>query len=201
LDEHIIPLVEGLHERLERGINVIDVGCGRGRAILHLAQRYPKSRFCGIDYLSETVAWATGEAARRGLRNARFEQADAAKWSAPNSFDLVTTFDAVHDQARPDLVLKNIAEALRPNGVYLMQDIAASSNVHENIGHVMGPWLYTISTMHCMSVSLAAGGMGLGTAWGRQLATKMLNEAGFNDVQLRNLPHDIINDYYVCWKR
>jgi SAM-dependent methyltransferase len=79
---------------------------------------------------------------------------------APATFDLITAFDAIHDQARPDAVLRNIAVALAPNGTFLMQDISGSSHVHTDIEHPFGPFLYTISCMHCMSVSLAAGGPG-----------------------------------------
>ena len=115
-------------------------------------------------------------------------------------YDLVTTFDAVHDQARPDLVLGGIAASLRPGGVYLCVDIAASSTLAENVDHPLGPFLYTISCMHCMTVSLAAGGMGLGTMWGEQKARRMLAEAGFTSVQTRQLEDDIANSYYIATK-
>ena len=60
-----------------------------------------------------------------------------------------------------------------------MVDPAASSHLHENLEHPMGPFLYTVSTMHCMTVSLEQGGVGLGTAWGEQSARRMLADAGF----------------------
>src|SRR5690606_3222684 len=109
--------------------------------------------------------------------------------------DLVTAFDAIHDQARPAAVLANIRRALRPGGVFLMQDIRASSHLERNKDHPLGPYLYTISTMHCMSVSLATGGEGLGTVWGEEKALEMLREAGFARVELHRLPHDIMNNY------
>lgn len=200
LDQHIVPLVPGLESALGRGIDAADVGCGRGRVVLHLAQRFPNSRFTGIDFSAEAVADARREADRRGLRNAEFEVQDAANWSRPRSFDWVMTFDAVHDQADPAAVLENIHRCLRPGGVYLMQDIAASSRLEENLDHPMGPFVYTISCMHCMSVSLAAGGAGLGAAWGRQTALEMLGDAGFRDIRVERLPHDAQNDYFVCRK-
>ena len=86
------------------------------------------------------------------------------------AFDFITTFDAVHDQAAPDRVLAGIADALRPDGVYLCVDIAASSHLEDNLEHPLGPAIYTISTMHCMTVSLALDGAGLGAAWGEQTA-------------------------------
>ena len=114
------------------------------------------------------------------------------------SFDLITAFDAIHDQARPDLVLQAIARALRPSGTFLMADVDASSHLEENLSHPLGPYLYTTSTFHCMTVSLALGGMGLGTVWGREKAVLMLHEAGFSHVTLRTLDADSFNCYYVA---
>ena len=115
-------------------------------------------------------------------------------------FDFITTFDAVHDQARPDLVLAAIADALRPDGVYLCVDTAAASNLAENLDHPLGPFLYTVSCMHCMTVSLADGGMGLGTMWGEQTARRMLGEAGFTSVEAKRIDGDIVNAYIVATK-
>ena len=110
---------------------------------------------------------------------------------------MITTFDAIHDQAHPARVLGNIARALKSGGVYLMQDIAASSHVQHNLDHPLAPFLYTLSTMHCMTVSLAYGGEGLGTMWGKERALEMLADAGFTATEVHQLPHDIMNYYYV----
>jgi 2-polyprenyl-3-methyl-5-hydroxy-6-metoxy-1,4-benzoquinol methylase len=197
LFDHIVPLVPGLHENLSAGIDVLDLGCGRGIALRMLAARYPKSRFVGVDLSREAVAWANAEAAREGLGNIRYEAQDAAALGYRHAFDFVATFDAIHDQARPDVVLRNIAQALRPGGTYLMQDIRASSQPHENVDHPAGVFLYAVSTFHCMTVSLAQGGMGLGTMWGRQLAERMLREAGFETPRVEQLAHDFQNEYYI----
>jgi SAM-dependent methyltransferase len=198
LDEHILPLVPGLEERLQRGIDVVDVGCGRGKALQHLAKRFPHSRFTGIDFSEEATALANAEAKAQGLHNLTFEAADAAQWNAREAFDLVLAFDAIHDQPAPGQVLENIRRALRPGGLFLMQDIAAASCVHGNMDHPVGPFIYTISCMHCMSVSLAGGGPGLGAAWGKELALEMLADAGFDQVLVEQLPHDILNYYYIA---
>ena len=118
----------------------------------------------------------------------------------PQRFDLITAFDAIHDQAKPDVVLREIFAALRPGGTFLMQDILASSNLENNLENPIAAFLYTISTMHCMTVSLAQGGAGLGTCWGRELAEQMLEEAGFRDVVVEKLPHDDMNYYYIARK-
>jgi ubiquinone/menaquinone biosynthesis C-methylase UbiE len=118
----------------------------------------------------------------------------------PESFDLITTFDAVHDQARPMNVLRGIHRALRADGVYLMQDIKGSSEVHKNIGHPLGTLLYTVSCMHCMTVSLAQGGEGLGAMWGEEKTRDYLARAGFGFVEKHELAHDIQNNWYVVRK-
>jgi hypothetical protein len=97
-------------------------------------------------------------------------------------------------------VLRGIADALRSGGVYLCVDIAASSNLEQNVDHPLGPFLYTISTMHCMTVSLAAGGAGLGTAWGEQVAVEMLREADFDDIDVEHVEGDVMNVYYIARK-
>lgn len=199
--DQILPLVSGLTEALEQGIDVLDLGCGSGRALNTLAVAFPKSRFTGYDFSEMTIAAANHEAQSRNLSNIRFEVRDAATLDERNRYDLITTFDAIHDQARPDVVLHNIYQALRSDGVYLMQDIHASSQVEGNLENPIAPWLYTISCMHCMTVSLAYGGMGLGTAWGNEKALQMLAEAGFKRVELKQLPQDFLNDYYVTYKQ
>lgn len=203
LEDRILPLIPGLVERLQRGIHVLDVGCGRGRALLKMATLYPNSTFRGFDLSADAIDWARSEAARRHLRNVVFEVRDATDFDRTaerEAYDLVTTFDAVHDQARPLLVLKGIAATLKSDGVYLMQDIHAHSHTHANLDHLFAPFLYTVSCMHCMTVSLAQDGDGLGAMWGREKAIELLQEAGFADVEVHRLDHDIQNDYYVVRK-
>jgi hypothetical protein len=146
------------------------------------------------------VAAAQAEAKRLGLTNARFETRDVSKLGEKEKFDVVTAFDAIHDQAKPDVVLREIFEALRPVGTFLMQDILASSRLEKNLDNPLAPLFYSISTMHCMTVSLAQGGAGLGTCWGRELAEEMLGNAGFCDIVVEKLPHDDMNYYYIAKK-
>jgi 2-polyprenyl-3-methyl-5-hydroxy-6-metoxy-1,4-benzoquinol methylase len=200
LMDHILPLDEGLVQQLERGINVLDIGCGSGRAACRLAAEFPNSRFTGYDLCDDAIAAANAEAQRQGLSNIRFETRDVSRLAERDKFDLITAFDAIHDQARPDVVLREIVAALRPGGTFLMQDILASSHLEKNLDNPVAAFLYTVSTMHCMTVSLAQGGAGLGTCWGRELAEKMLREAGLRDVRVEKLPHDDLNYYYIAKK-
>lgn len=197
LEDHILPLVPGLIDRLIQGIDVLDVGCGSGYALNRMATLFPNSRFTGYDLSEEAIGIATTEAQQQRLTNVKFQVKDTTQLNEVEQYDFITTFDAVHDQARPDLVLQNIYRALRPDGVYLMQDIHAATEVSGNLEHPLAPFLYTISCMHCMTVSLAQGGVGLGTMWGQEKAFELLKEAGFSSVEVKNLPHDIMNDYYI----
>ncbi len=196
----ILPLVPDLTERLEIGIDVLDVGCGSGRAINALAAEYPRSLFSGYDFSEEGISAARREAEQKGLTNVNFEVKDASAFDEPHNYDLITAFDSIHDQAEPGKVLLRISKALRPDGVFLMQDIKGSSHVHKDAELPLAPFLYTISCMHCMSVSLAYDGKGLGAMWGEEQAQRMLKDAGFRHVEINQLPHDIMNSYYVATK-
>ena len=196
----ILPLADGLPERLRAGADVADFGCGSGHAVNVMARAFPESRFTGIDFSDESLVVGAAEAERLGLTNAAFERHDVADMDFSEAFDAVTAFDAIHDQAQPDRVLRNIYQALRPGGVFLMVDIKASSQLEENMGVPLATYFYTVSTMHCMSVSLAFGGAGLGTVWGRQLALSMLADVGFTDVRVEEIETDPVNYYYIARK-
>ena len=200
LVETILPLVPGLPERLAAGLEVADVGCGSGHAVNLMARAFPNSRFVGYDFSEEGVQRGRDEAARWGLANARFEARDVTDLGADERFDLITAFDAIHDQAQPAHGLAGISAALKADGVFLMVDIGASSHLHENRDFPMAPWMYTFSCMHCMTVSLALGGVGLGAMWGEQKARAMLAEAGFGNVEVKRVEDDFFNAYYVATK-
>lgn len=196
LVDGVLPIVPGLVDRLREGIDVADVGCGQGHAVNVMAAAFPNSRFSGLDFSNDGVAAGRAEAAQLGLSNADFQVADIA--GLAGAFDLVTGFDIVHDQAKPRQVLEAIRASLRPGGLFLCADIAGSSLVHENMEHPIGPWLYTTSLLHCMTVSLAQDGEGLGTMWGEQVALTYFADAGFRVEDPVHVDGDPINVYYVC---
>ncbi len=200
LIDYILPLVPNLVSDLKQGIRVLDIGCGKGKAVNLMANHFPSSVFYGYDLSEEAIDSARKDGKDMNNSNVFFEVRDILDLTFTDKFDLITAFDAIHDQPRPDLVLKNIYQSLSDNGVFLMQDILASTPLKDNILHPLGTFLYTISCMHCMSVSLSQNGAGLGAMWGKEKAISMLKEAGFDNVEVKTLPHDFQNYYYIGYK-
>ncbi len=196
----MIPNIPGAVDSLTVGAALADVGCGTGHALRLLAEAYPSSRFTGFDFSADAVAEGNRAARDAGLTNLEFVQTDAADLDASEEFDIITTFDAIHDQAFPDQVLANIARALRPGGSYLCVEPTAASALAENMLEPTAPFQYTISTMHCMSVSIAGGGVGLGTAWGTETTMEYLTAAGFVDITIAEVKDDRTNSHFVCHK-
>jgi 2-polyprenyl-3-methyl-5-hydroxy-6-metoxy-1,4-benzoquinol methylase len=197
LFEAVLPLADGLEAKLDHGIDVLDAGCGRGSALIAMAERCPNSRFTGYDLCGDAIVFASGAAHRAGLRNIRFEQRDLTEFAEVANYDLIASFDAVHDQRDPQDLLRRLRRALRPGGTYLMQDIGGSARLENNREFAMAPLLYAISCVHCTPVSLGQGGAGLGTMWGWETAEEMLRNAGFADIRRSVLPHDPMNVWFV----
>lgn len=193
----VLPLAEGLPGRLEEGIEVLDAGCGRGSALLAMAARFPRSRFTGYDLCADAIEHARREARAAGLDNLHFATRDLSHYEEPARFDLVTSFDAVHDQKDPQALIHALYGTLRPGGIYLMQDIGGSAHLENNLDFPMAALLYAISCVHCTPVSLGQGGAGLGTMWGWETAQAMLECAGFAQVRRHVLPHDPMNVWFV----
>jgi SAM-dependent methyltransferase len=194
-----LPLARGLPERLETGIRVADIGCGTGHAVNVMARQYPRSSFVGFDLSGEAIARARAEAEAMGLTNARFEVMDVTRLPDEPRFDLITSFDAIHDQRDPAATLRRVAAALAPGGLYFMVEPKASSRLEDNLGNPFAAYMYCMSVLHCMTVSLAEGGAGLGTAWGEQAARRLLAEAGFTSVEVVDAPGPQ-NSIYLCRK-
>ena len=152
----------------------MDIGCGTGHAMNVLAREFPKSTFVGYDIAEDAIAGARKEAKSFGLANVSFEVADVAALPSDPKFDLITAFDAIHDQRAPDAVLKGACRALAREGTFLMIEFKFSSRLEENISNPFAPMYYGFSLMHCMPVSLALDGQGLGTVWGEQLARRRI---------------------------
>ena len=159
---------------------------------------FPNSRFVGYDFADQALERGRAEAAAWGLTNATFEVQDAAKLDGSVKFDFMTTFDAVHDQADPQAMVDGIYRSLKPESYWLCVDVQGSSYVGENLNHPMGTFLYSVSCQHCMTVSLAYDGVGLGAMWGVQKAREIFGNAGFDKIDIQVVPADPLNNYYIC---
>ena len=193
-----------LLERLQDGIEVCDLGCGTGLAALLMARAFPNSRITGLDISPTAICAARRAAQDQGLANLSYQEADAAAlhqnpdWG--ERFDYITAFDAIHDQTRPHKALLSVRHMLKPGGLFSMIDIKAGSRHADNLEHPLGPFLYAVSLMHCMPVGLTGQGAGLGMMWGATTALRMLEAAGFERVDLVEMPFDPFNQHYLCRK-
>jgi 2-polyprenyl-3-methyl-5-hydroxy-6-metoxy-1,4-benzoquinol methylase len=197
LFDHILPLAGDIVERLHDGIDVLDAGCGRGGALLAMAQRFPASRFVGYDLCEDAITHASAAARAGALANVHFQVRDLTDYRERERFDFITSFDAVHDQRDPQALIESLRGALRPGGVYLMQDIGGSAKLENNLDFPLAPLLYAVSCAHCTPISLGQGGAGLGTMWGWETAEAMLHAAGFREVRRHVLAHDPMNVWFV----
>jgi ubiquinone/menaquinone biosynthesis C-methylase UbiE len=206
LVEEFLPSVRDgrLVDQLNQGIEVCDLGCGEGIALLLMAQTFPQSNFTGIDISSEALDAARSKSSEAQLANIAFIQRDAGRLYEDqgmlNRFDYITAFDAIHDQTEPQHALQGVYHLLKPDGFFSMIDIAAESGHIGNLDHPMGPFLYTVSLLHCMPVGLYNRGEGLGMMWGRQQAVSMLNAAGFKEVEVMEMAFDPFNYHYLAHK-
>ena len=149
--------------KLEAGANVADIGSGAGRALIRLAERFPKSRFVGYNIYPPAIALARTKAEAAGVGDCvRFEQRDAAS-GLDGSFDIITAFDVLHDSAQPLDLVTAVRKALAPGGTFVAVEINAGETLAANAGP-MGAIFFGISIMYCMSTSIAQGGAALGTA-------------------------------------
>jgi len=192
----IQELLPEVHKKLTEGADVADVGCGSGRALIEMARAYPKSRFTGFEPNSPSAFRALNAAKEEGLidniniHNARSDLMNAA------AYDLITTFDVLHDSVDPQGLIRDIRRALRPDGTYFVLEINASGKLEDNL-HPMGKFFYSLSTMYCMTVSLAHGGAGLGTCMGEEKPRQMCDNAGFSQFNKLDFEHPLAVLYEV----
>ena len=180
-----LPTMPGVVEKLAAGGAYADVGCGSGRAAITVARAFEKARVFGYDNHAGSIARARKNARTEGVaRRITFETKDAKRMPA-GRFDLVSTFDVVHDAADPVGLMKAIRRSLAPDGTYLLLETNAAPSVEGNVNPI-GKFLYSVSTLYCMTQSLAAGGPGLGAAMGEPKARALAGKAGFGS--FRRLP-------------
>jgi 2-polyprenyl-3-methyl-5-hydroxy-6-metoxy-1,4-benzoquinol methylase len=196
LTQEWIPAVSGLEEKLSKGAHVADVGCGNGQSVFTLAKKYPQAEVWGFDNFAPVIDEANKRLAGQGLKNAHFAAKGAAEVENKGKFDFVTTFDVIHDMADPLGGLRAIREMLKPDGVYMMVEMNVSDRLEENI-NPFASMLYSISTLYCMTVSLAENGKGVGACMGEGPARAMAMEAGFTKFERLPVNHPFAAIYIL----
>eukprot|EP00798_Chlamydomonas_sp_ICE-L_P024571 gene24571-10182_t len=188
------------------GARVMDLGCGHGLAARLIAKAFPGNTIIGVDIDPPSIAAALSHPDAVSLvadGHLQFHEGDASSLATTDwlgSFDLLLSFDAIHDLPDPQGAMKVARSILKPGGegVFAMVDIRARSGIHNNTEHPMAPFLYTVSLLHCMPQGLNHGGAGLGMMWGQEKAVAMLKDAGFNKVDVVEMEFDAFNDVYMC---
>ncbi len=175
-----LPALDGVVERLQNGIRVADVGCGHGASTLLMAQAFPESEFVGFDYHRGSVEEARKRAADAGLSDrVSFEVASAQDFGG-QPYDLVTTFDCLHDMGDPLLAARHIRESLSPNGTWMVVEPFAGDSVEENLNPV-GRSYYSFSSFLCVPNALSQdGGYSLGAQAGEEPIRHITKEAGLS---------------------
>ena len=195
-----LPMAPGLTETMAAGGRAADFACGTGHALVVLGQAFTESTFIGYDSDPFAIERARAEAAQFGLENVTFELTDILKVEPAEPLDAAFMFDALHDQVDPTGVLATVHQALKPGGTFLLREPHAADDLAGNLGNPMATVMYAVSTLHCLTVSLAHDGAGIGTAFGEGLARRLLTGAGFQDPAVHPAPGHPFDAIYVTQK-
>lgn len=194
----VVPAIDGLHNMLSTGIRVADIGCGSGGLSLLLAQEFPKSTFVGFDISQHALQRAHERLAETGLQNVAFVDPRTTPIESGEKFDLICTFDCIHDMTHPTEMMRTIRRSLNDDGVWLLVDIKAHDSLEMNVSkNPMASLLYGISVLSCMSSAMSTpNGEGLGTlGLSGQKAEEMARDAGFASFQRLDIEHSV-NAFY-----
>ena len=193
----ILPALDGVKDKLEAGCKVVDVGCGGGIALSAMAQSFPNSTFHGYDPSTHAIERARERAREEGLDNVEVFVKRGEDLPEEPTYDVVITFDCVHDMTRPDIVIGAIRKAIKPDGTWLIKDIRSNPKYEDNLRNPMLALLYGFSVSSCMSSALSEpGGLGLGTlGFNPEVAERMTREAGFTNFRMHDF-EDPSNLYY-----
>ncbi len=198
--ETLLEFIPGMKARLTHGAVVLDAGCGDGAVVNVMARMFPRSAFRGLDLSEGAILQAQAMAAEANLTNVDFVRADVATIDETRNYDFVLALESIHELSFPRIALRRIVAALKRDGVFLMQEVAASSHVSRNIDHPFAPMLYALSTMHALPIALGQEGEALGRMWGKERAVQLLGEAGFRNLRFDSMAGDALSYYCIAMK-
>ncbi len=174
-----IPALEGVQDKLERGAQVLDLGCGHGASTLLMAGAFPNSRFTGLDYHQGSIEAARERASQAGLEERTSFEVTGAGSVEARGLDLVTTFDCLHDMGDPVGAASRIRSSLATDGTWMIVEPAAGDTVESNLNPV-GRVYYNFSTFLCVPNALSqTGGYALGAQAGEAAIRQVVTDAGF----------------------
>ena len=194
----VLPRLDGVVGKLESGAKVADVGCGAGVALVEMAKAFPRSSFHGFDNSRMALARAEAHRAGAGVTNLAFHDTTHERLPEDGSFDLITTFDCIHDMTHPTEAIGAIRRSLKPDGTWFVADIRGYPSFAENLSEQpLSGLLYGFSVVCCMRAALSVpGGAGLGTlGFPEDVARRMAEEAGFTRFRKHDFQNPL-NDYY-----
>jgi 2-polyprenyl-3-methyl-5-hydroxy-6-metoxy-1,4-benzoquinol methylase len=194
----VLPLMENVVERLARGAEALDVGCGSGVAITELARAFPRSTFVGIDPSATALDRARMLVREAGLDNVELRLGSAEELADPGRFDFAMVLDCMHDMTHPQQAMAAVRRALKDDGAWLVKDIRCQDTLKQNLEHPMGAMLYGVSIAFCMSSSMSKpDGAGLGTlGFSAARAREMAQAAGFRRFRVLDYEDDPLNSFY-----
>jgi SAM-dependent methyltransferase len=190
-----LKTLPGLMPKLEQGANIADVGCGCGQSSVAMAKAFPNSRVVAIDYHGPSIERGRRLASANQLKNLEFINAPADQFPQDRKYDLICSFDCIHDMVNPRATLRTIRDALASDGVYLWSEPNAYASAYRNRNPI-GRAFHAISPLHCMTVSLAHDGEGLGTVIGEEGARALAEEAGFTHFEKLPIQHPL-NQFFA----
>jgi 2-polyprenyl-3-methyl-5-hydroxy-6-metoxy-1,4-benzoquinol methylase len=198
--ETLLELIPGMRAKLSAGGVVLDAGCGDGALIITMARMFPRSAFRGYDISVDAIERAREQVAEAELPNVELAVGDVATIEEPRAYDLVLALESIHEFGFPRVALRRIVAALKRDGMFLMQEIDASSHIFRNIDHPFAPMLYALSCLHSVPVALGQDGEALGRMWGRERANQLLAEAGFRNLRFEVMAADALSYYCIATK-
>lgn len=180
LVENWIPSLEGVQSRLDAGARVADVGCGQGRSTIIMAQAFPRSRFEGFDYHGLSIQAARKNVRAAGIADRVSFEVMAARDIPAAGYDLITSFDCLHDMGDPAAAARSIHAALKPDGIWMIVEPYAADATEHNFNPV-GRLYYCASVLLCVPGALAQDhGIALGAQAGEKRLREIVLAAGFS---------------------